>query len=224
MTYVHRILLVVATFVTAPAMAMSEVQLWTSAGVRHRPSKKVRLTFTQHVRFDQDISRLESVMPELAASWAIERWLRLGGGYRFSMESNKKGELEPAHRLHVQSQFGGDLGPVELGYRLRFQEGLESDDELETRHTFRNRIGLDIDTDTLVTPGLSAELFTRMWDKEPVEQKKVRFSTGLEIRPHKAHEIELQYRYQLPLDDPDDPREHIVGFEYQYRIPRKKKE
>jgi len=218
-------LLALLACVLAPesAHAESDAQLWTSAGVQYRINKKVRVEATQHVRLDENISQLDSIKTELSSAWKINKGLRLGGGYRLSMNANKDDELEPVHRLFVQGQFKGDVGPVSLSYRLHFQEDLEKDDELEFEHTIRNKLGAEYDTDTPYTPSLSLESFTELTGDAPFSQDKLRLTTGLEIRPEKAHVFDLFYRLQVPMADPDDPLEHIIGLGYQYRLRRPKK-
>lgn len=202
----------------------ADAQVWINAGMRYKPTKKVSLNVNQHLRLDQNVSRVQGILTDLSVSWRAKKWFRLGGGYRFQMDSNKDGLLLPGHRLHIQARLKHGFGPVDLSYRLRFQETLEHDEgEIDARHTMRNRIGVDFDTNTIVTPGLSAELYTRFADKEPVLLKKLRITTGFDIKPTKSHVLTVYYRLHVPIYEKDDPKDHIVGLGYQYRIPRKKK-
>jgi hypothetical protein len=140
------------------------------------------------------------------------------------MEANKKNVLKPSHRLHIQARLKESWGPIDVSYRLRFQEGMEADDgEIELKHTLRNRIKAQYDTDTVVNPALAVELFTRFADKQAVQWQKVRLTSGLEIRPHKTQIFDLYYRVQIPTFDLEDPTEHIIGLSYTYKIPRNKK-
>ena len=206
------------------AHASSDAQLWIDAGVAYRPTKKVKLALVQNIRLADNISQLDSLKTDLETEWKFKKWLRLGAGYRFSMETNKKGVLKPSHRLHIQGRLKESWGPVNISYRLRFQEGMEADDDgLELKHTLRNRIKAEFDTDTLVNPALAFELFTRFADKQAVQWQKTRITTGLEIRPHKTQIFNVYYRLQVPTFDLEDPLEHIVGLSYTYRVPRKKK-
>jgi hypothetical protein len=215
------VLLVAVALLTPQAVAAQhEGQIWLDAGVQYRPVKKLRLGFTQHLRLDQDVSRLESVKSDLTIAWAFAKWFRLGFGYRFTMESNKKDVLEQEHRLHLQGQFQYSVGPVKLAYRLRFQEAMApEDDGLKLKHTLRNRLGAEFDTDTLATPGVSIELFTRLADEDgPIVVTKVRLTAGLELAVVRDHTLDIYYRVHVPIADADDPYEHIAGLGYRYRI------
>jgi len=201
------------------ACAENEGQLWLNAGVRYPVSKKFNLEMTQHLRFDENISSFDNIKTDLEAGWKVADWLRTGTGYRYTLEADDDG-LEPEHRFHLQGQAKNGFGPLDISYRLRFQEGLEFKDAWEFEHEIRNRLSVDIDTDTDLTPGVSFEAFTVILGDEPIVQDKLRLTSGLEIQPNKRHVAELFYRMEIPLEDKDDPLEHILGIGYQYRIKR----
>ena len=204
------------------ALAESESQLWTSAEVRYRPVKPVRIYLTQHLRLDQHMSHLDAAISELTASWAALDWLRLGGGYRYNLEKTKNDVFRPEHRLHIQSSFQHDVGPVELSYRLRYQHGIEMDDPIETTRKIRQEIQAEFDTDTDFTPALSAELFHELFEASPTEKEKVDLTASLEVQASKSHAIEVFYRLRTPIADVTDPVEHILGLGYQLRLRRKR--
>ena len=205
-----------------PATAGEDVQVWTSAGVRYRAAKKVRLEYEQHLRFDQNVSRLESVKPEAKLSWKASDWARLGLGYRYSQERNGQDEWKPEHRFHLQGSVGMDLGPVGMGYRLRFQERLEFGVEFKNKHTLRQRLSAEVDTGTRFTPFSTVEGFAWLRDSGMSVRERWRFTGGVEARLPKRNRVEVFYRREVPVYDGSNPIEHILGVGYQYRIPRKK--
>lgn len=208
----------------AEALADSDAQLWLNGELRYRPVKTVTLSIDEQLRLDQNASRLNSIISDLSGSWRLQKWLRLGLGYRFEMESNKKDELESAQRLHVQSRLKYALGPVALSYRVRLQEKHEPDgDETERTRTLRHRFALAVDRGGDLEPGFSVETFNRLGEDGTRSWRKLRLTLGTEIRGPKPHRFQVFYRAEMPLADPDDPLEHIGGLGYQYRIPRKKK-
>jgi hypothetical protein len=203
------------------ATAQSDTQLWTSAGAQLRPAKGIRVEVSQQVRFDQDISSLESVLPQISASWTARDWLRLGTGYRYTQERKKDDTFQPEHRVHIQGSLRGELGPVSTAGRLRLQERAEFGTVLETKRTVRWRVGTEVDTDTPFTPGLSLERFTELKDGKPIQEKR-RWTAKVEIRPSKRNSISVSYRLQQSLEDSTDPNEHILGLDYMRRIKKRK--
>lgn len=204
-----------------PARAQTdEAQLWLSSGLRFRPIRSVRIDFDQGLRFDEDISRLSEVLPELSVSYDPVRFLRLGVGYRVSFEVENEGDFEDYHRLHLDARLRGEIDRVELSYRLRFQERLWSDGgELQARHVFRNRLQIAIDTDSPFTPSLSGELFMRVGHDEIASLPKWRLTAGVTIDLDE-HTLEVFYRFEAPIEDETDPRLHILGLGYRYELPR----
>ncbi|MDP6932413.1 MAG: DUF2490 domain-containing protein [Myxococcota bacterium] len=209
---------------TRPALAEDDTQLWTTAGVRVELTDDLRTDLSQEIRLDQAISRTESVLTQLTTTWSIEKWLRLASGYRISREKNNDDRFETKHRLHVQGSLRSDIGPLTLSYRLWFQDEMEADEELEFTPKLRNRIKAEYDTTTSLSPGLMAESFTLLEQDERFTLEKLRLTGGMELQPDGPHSFEVFYRLQVPMEDPGDPLDHIIGLEYQYQAPRNKDE
>jgi hypothetical protein len=76
----RRALVVLFALIPLPAHAEADLNLWLEAGVSKELSKRVEVAFDQHLRFDNDISRLNAVMPELALSYRIHKMLRVAAG------------------------------------------------------------------------------------------------------------------------------------------------
>lgn len=200
------------------AHAQSDVQLWVSARVRFDLPEGFRLSLDQQVRFDEDVSRLSEVIPELRVGYKVAKWLRLAAGYRFIYARDDGGDFEEAHRVHFDVRFRGDLDPVRIGYRLRFQDRIEDEgSSRDNRLTLRNRLGIRVDTDTLFTPSLSAEVFSRLNGDKATAVRKWRITVGGSFDLD-DHELGFFYRVQVPVDQGDDPTLHIFGLEYQLNV------
>lgn len=214
------LLLLLATG-ASPAALASESQLWTSAELRYRPVKSVRIYLSSQLRLDQGMSHLDALLPELTASWATLDWLRLGGGYRYGLEKTKNDVFRLEHRLHVQASLSRDLGPVGLSYRLRYQHGTEMDDPVETTRKIRHETEAEFDLDSDFTPSLSVELFRELFEASPTQTEKIDLTLGLEIQASKSHVFDLFYRLRRPIAEDTDPVEHILGLGYQFRIRKR---
>jgi hypothetical protein len=199
----------------AAARADADPQLWLEAGGAWNLDKRFELSFDQHLRFDQDVSRLHSVMPELGVSYRLYDKVRVGIGYRFIYERDSAGSLEARHRPHGEGRVRHDVGPFELSYRLRFQAELRPGDDV--RHTLRNRVAVQLEETRPWTPTIAAEVFHRLAGDEPVEWRKLRLTAGV-ARELGDHEIELYYRVEILQLDPADPIPHVVGIGYHVEI------
>ena len=201
----------------AAATAARDTLLWTSASIRYKPHKKLKLELSQHLRLDQNLSQVERTMPELELTYRPAGWLDLGIGYRYIFERTKNGDLEPAHRYHGQLGLEHELGPVEISYRLRYQEKHE-EDEFDWTARIRNKLSAQLDTDTAFTPLISAEHFLDTVER-PTETTRYRLGIGTKIKLSKPHRLTVRYLYQADQREPLS--EHILSLKYQYRIPRR---
>ena len=96
--------------------------------MRKKIAKDVRIEWTQHLRFDHNVSQIQSVMPELELRYKPIKILSMKIGYRYIYERTKNGDFEPAHRYHFQVSTGKKFGSVKVAYRLRYQEKHEEDE------------------------------------------------------------------------------------------------
>ena len=211
-----------------PAGAAGDFQVWTEAGVRVKLAKKWRLKFDQHVRFDEfyDTGELgsysrHSIIPEVAISYRVLRFLRLEAGCRYTdeiLESQESAYHDPWVRFFFDARLRYRLKPLNLRYRLRYQEQYgwpyRNDDDLLNRHTVRNKIGVEIKLASGFVPFLSGELFLRIDDPDGAWHKW-RATAGLDWEID-SHVVTLFYRLEDMLDDSDDPNRHILGIGYHY--------
>lgn len=209
-----------ATVAWAPeqVQAQSDVQLWTSASLRYRATRTLRLEAGFLGRFDQDVSRGSLFGPQVGATLRLKKRLRVGAGYRYERR-RIGGSLRNAHRLHFDLSLKRKFGRARLGYRLRFQERFRdrASGASDVRGALRNRLSLGIDTDSLFTPGVSVEFFTGLHGRHSGPLRKVRLtlSARFDVDPVV---LEAYYRVQIPVDQPGDPTEHIIGLSVRFDV------
>jgi hypothetical protein len=212
------VVVAVAVFAVTPAHAESDLQLWLEPGIAKRFDKRWELSFDQHLRFDQNLSRVQAVMPELALAYRLHKLLRVGIGYRLQYERNKDGVMVLRHRGQVEVRPRYEIGGVQLTHRLRFQEevrGSFASDDL--RHTIRNRLAIALEVTKPLVPAISAETFHRLGDGDTIHLQKIRLTAGASYELDDS-EIELFYRIEVAQYDPTDPTPHIIGVGYRYTL------
>ena len=201
------------------AQADTDTQLWMSTNVRTKIIKDWRVEYTQHLRFTDNISQTESIMPEFELRYKPIKPLSMKIGYRYIYERTKNDDFEPAHRYHIQLSTGKKFGSVKVGYRLRYQEKHE-EDEFDFTSRLRNKLSFTLDTDTAVEPVLFAEVFSDV-RAIPVDSSKLRFGTGIEVDVHKHMALSIDYLYQRDFIR-NERVEHIARVNYQVKVPKKK--
>ncbi len=192
------------------APARADVQQWTEVGVEHDVSKRVGLSFDQHLRFDDDVSRVAAFMPEPGVQYRLRKWLRFGLGYRMQYERSGSGDMRTRHRFFGNVRTRGELGEVRFEHRLQLQEQLRPDDGNAWRHTVRNRLDVSYQALKRWTPSTSVELFHAIDDGDTVHLDKVWLTVGLD-HARKWHDLGVFYRAELPVAGTNEPTLHILG-------------
>ena len=136
------------------AEVTTDRQLWTAAGVKAELIEELDVEFTQHVRWAENVSTLDSIMPELGLSYGVLPWVGLAASYRAASKRGDDGDMQPGSRIAASAVIEGEVGPVELGYRFQWQQkGTAEDEDPSTR--LRHRAQASIDTGTVIKPLVS---------------------------------------------------------------------
>jgi hypothetical protein len=203
----------------AAAPAAADTQVWTEVGVRHDLTKRWTLLFDQHVRFDDNVSRLGSAMPEPGISYRAKKWLRFGAGYRYEYERNNDGELVSRHRAYGWGKLRKVIAEnFQLDYRLQLQEQWRPDANPVNRHTVRNRLDASVLAFGAIVPGVSVETHHILdEDGSAIQLGKLWITGGAEWE-HDDLSIDVFYRMITGQRDSSEPNGHVIGFGLHYEI------
>jgi hypothetical protein len=199
---------VLVAVVGAPVHA--DTQLWTELGVRHNLSRRLEVTFDQHLRFDDDLSRFGAFMPEPGLTYRVAPWFRVGGGYRMEYERNGDGDMVLHHRFFTFARSRVDAGPMRIEHRLQLQETVRPGSNDQYRHTVRNRIDVGYRGIKRWTPAAQAELFHAIDRGDALHLDKVWLSLG-GTYSHRQRESNVYFRVELPVADTMEPTLYILG-------------
>lgn len=198
-----------AAVLLSAAPARADVQQWSELGVKRDLSKKASASLDLNIRFDDNVSRLGSFMPELGAQYQPKKWLRLGTGYRLQYERSGSGDMRARHRFFANVRPRYDIGEVRLEYRLQFQDQLRPDDDTDRwRQVLRNRLDVSYRDLDPYTPSVAIESHNVVDDGFVLE--KIWLTAGVAFS-RKDLEVDVFYRAELPQNDTMDPTVHIFG-------------
>ena len=206
------LLRVLALLVVSPAAWAEPVEGWLETGLRLKPAKRLRLDGSVHLRLDEDLSRIQRVMPEAGARYRAAKWLRFGGGYRFSWERDKRGDFEPGHRVHAEAAVELPMGKLELRYRLRGQHAWEWTrwGERKDENVLRNQLRLAYGWRDDVRSTAWAEHFLNLDELQDQPTRKWRFGLGTEVEAGKL-EVEPFAMMEVEDDEGETLRTFIFG-------------
>lgn len=212
------LLLLLCSF-SEKSFADSDNQIWSTAAFRYTTTQGIKIGVANHLRLDQNASSVLSVMPALKASFSLHKQVEIGTGYRFIHKRSKSGDFETAHRIDLNAEVEKSAGRLTGSYRLRGQTRYEMD-ENKFDVSVRNRLSLNLDTDSRFTPLVATESFSDIAD-DGLEHRSVRSSLGTAIRLDKSHRLKLRFHYEIALDGSADV-ERILALGYQHRRKQKK--
>jgi len=196
--------------------ARADVQSWNEVGVKYDITDDASFSFDQHIRFDEDVSRLGSFMPEPAFGYQVKKWLRLGIGYRLQYERDGDGDMRARHRFFANVRPRYDVGKVRFGYRLQFQDQLRPDDPDDRwRQTVRNRLEVSYREYKPWIPEAAIEFHNTV--DQNFELEKIWITAGVAYSK-KKEEFELFYRAEVPQAEPMDPTIHIIGAAFHHDL------
>lgn len=206
----------VAVLLLTATAARADVELWNELGVKYDVSDDVAVTFDQHIRFDQDVSRLGSFMPELGAGYRPKKWIGFAIGYRLEYERDNDGNMRTHHRFFARIRPRYDVGKVRFDYRLQLQDTLRPDDPDDRwRQTVRNRLDVSYREYKPWFPSVSAETHNTI--DQNFQLAKIWLTAGVAYSK-KKEEVEIYYRAELPQADPMDPTVHIIGAAFHHDL------
>ena len=205
---VLRALALAVVLVSAPARA--DVQLWTEVGAERDVTPRVTLAFDQHLRFDDDVSRVSAVMPEVSAELRIVRWLRAETGYRFEYERDGDGNLVVRHRGDVAVRAVLRRGRLRGELEQRYEEELRPTSHHHVhQHVLRERAGIGWQVGHCL-PEASLTVFEVVGHDGLLD--KLWLTAGVTRRRH-GRETEAFYRLAQPYDRLVPPA-HIFGIAF----------
>ena len=212
--------LVIAAAVLVPGAARADVESWTEVGVEADVADDWSLSYDQHIRFDEDVSRLYAVMPEVSVDYKPVKWLGLGVGYRLQYtRDGAEDDMRTRHRFFADAQTRRDVGKVRIAYRLKLQDQLRPDDPDDRwRPVARNRLEVAYRGFKPWYPAASVELHHGLdGEDQAVFLEKVWLTVG-GAYSKKKKDLEIFYRAELPQVDAMDPTVHILGAAYHHDL------
>ena len=199
---------------SAHAEVTTEHKLWIDATVRAELMDALDVSVTQHLRTADGARRVGQVMPELELSYGFLDHFAVGAGVRYAFEQNEDDETARTVRFHGQLGVESpDLGPVELGYRLRLQRETAPDDEAKTR--LRNKAALQVDTDSSLKPGVFYEHFLDPGGDAGHKSQKYRLGAGVTFKINATHRLKLKLFQDKEIDG-DGDKQRVVSLGYRY--------
>lgn len=210
----------IAMLIASLAQA-SETRLWLSGELKGEPTEMLDLSFTQHVRIENNISQFDRLMPEFQFEFDPVDWAEIGGGYRYIGKWNKEEEYDPAHRGQGDLTLKKKFKRWQPAYRFRLQRSWEQDQTLKIETRRRHRLKISHETTDALKISLAGQTF-----REPgvdISHGTLRISASGDVELSKQHGLDLTYHREAVLSRLETTEQHIISLGYTHEFKSKSK-
>lgn len=224
-----RIVVAFLLFLPLISYGQGEVGAWTGLQADVPITKKWKTGIEFQSRFDQDLTRLNTVFLSPYLNYELTNFVETEYSYRFTMDPGKT-EFSQRHTLDLTFgnliDFFSEDSRFSLDTRLRGTYEYFPQDQNETELRLKGVLKYNL-KGTKIEPYLSSELFYRFQDQIIYTANEVttreaintwRLRAGLSIPLSKRHELKTFYLFQDRIGS--DKIEHIFGLKYAYNFRR----
>ncbi len=202
----------------------------TGAELRYYPTRNLKLSIEQQLRFDDNISVFDKTYTEINARYRFWNQLDLGIGYRYIFLNDNHGQeqgIEKYYRIHYYISHQFEFNRFEMKNRIKFQNRKEILDNSidcleEIRNCWRVKSSLNYNIKRCkFDPFLSAEIFlpTNQWENKL--HNRYRLSIGADIKLSKKQKISVEYMFDHEIKSWNPEIFHIIQINYIFSIKRK---
>ncbi|WP_346857647.1 DUF2490 domain-containing protein [uncultured Draconibacterium sp.] len=189
----------------------NELETRTNVEVQFKPFKKVKLSFSPELRFDESFS-LDKYLFEAGAEYKVLKFLELGATYRFVVNPRDSKSTEYFNRYSFSATTKKEFGDFETAFRLQYSN--YADDDISDKSFLRYKASLAYDIPHCkLTPFVAAELFQQF---NGDGFYKMRYTAGVDYKLFKNNYLGVSYK--LDYYNKEYTNKHIIGLGYKFKF------
>lgn len=190
---------------------VNEFQGRTSFEASYSPIKKLKLTVSPELRFDESFA-LSKYHIEGEAAYKLNKQFTVGASYRFVVNPRDSKDTEYFSRFGFGLTYQKKLDRFEPSFRVLYSN--YADDDTENSKYLRFKAGLEYNIPKCkITPQVGIEAFR---DQIEGEVFKMRYTAGADYKLFKKNYIGIKYK--LDYYRTAYYNRHIVGLSYKIKF------
>lgn len=198
-----------------------DLELWTSIEVEKRLNKKLRLTFEEQARFNENISGFFKFNSDIGISYRINKYVKIGANYRLEQKKQPENYYSTRHRFTSDLILRYEVARFLFSYRNRYQHkyvDLYSSEDGSIPRTYnRSRIQAEYNIrKNPLTPYISYEFYFKLNNFEYNEIDTHRYTVGFEYSLNKRNDLDLYFRILKHVNVNRPVTSNIIGISYCY--------
>lgn len=177
----------------------------------YNPIKKLKLSLSPELRFDENMS-LDEYLIEAGAAYKIGKMFTLGANYRFMANERETKATEYYSRFAFYGMLKKKYGDFEPSLKFGYSNYSDDDEEMDNYLRYKASLKYDIPK-SKITPVISAEGFHNL---STSELYKMRYAIGADYKLFKKNYIGLKYKFDYFRTQYKN--RHIISLEYKIKL------
>ncbi len=189
----------------------NEFQARTSLELTYKPIKRLKLTLSPEVRYDETFT-VEKYHFELGTDYTLNENLAVGVDYRYVVNPRETKETELLSRYALHATWKSSYGNYDPSFRVAYSNYADDNGANDNYLRFKAKLKYDIPKNKL-TPLIGAEAFR---NQTTDELYKMRYTLGVDYKLFKKNHI--GFRYKLDFYRTAYKNRHLVCLQYKIKF------
>ncbi|MBK8846325.1 MAG: DUF2490 domain-containing protein [Bacteroidetes bacterium] len=189
--------------------------------IEKKVTKRLSVSLINRLTFNNNITECGSAFTGIAAGYKLNKWLTIGGQYRFMQNRNLDNFYDDRQRFIGELSAQKKIGKVEVGIRMRYQStingiAITEAYQHQTRDLLRARVQVRYKLSKKYSVALREEIFYRLGQLNNLQGMRTSAAFSYNVTRH--HQLDLLYfvHQELNLKANDTDFIFSVGYGFTF--------
>lgn len=216
------VLIVILLFALSSIGQNSDAQLRTFLDISKKVHAKTEIKFSSEWRFNQNISKLNTQLFQLAAKQSLNKHFALELGYRFSQQLAQEGFWKCKHRLFLEFTTRKKINNLTFGLKNAWQTNYSQVFTSATgkipKNYIRNEASIKYKLNRRSVFAVSWEEFLPIQNQQNLFFDESRFTANFDFKIYKNLIISYSYILSMEKNQINPQTKHIYQMGLSYKI------
>lgn len=195
--------------------------LWSDLNLVYKINKKCDFSLVEELRFNENITELQSQILEPSFSYKIIKNTTLGVAYRWSFKRRLEDTYSERHRYIILVKYKQDIAKkwsstLRLQYQNQYSDIGRSEDWQKGSHMLRCKLQPSYQYNKKNSISISAELLYNITDQRPLSA--VRYALGWDYAIKKNQKISVGYMMEQEYNTSNPYLSSIINIGYEIEL------
>ncbi len=192
---------------------MEDGQTWGSFQIKKVVLKNLDVELSQELRYSDYSTKLNQSLTDIGLSYKLSNFFKVGLFYRYR---NLILDEEIRDEVYANASFKYAWNDFTFTDRARLHIKFRDDDE--TINNFRNKLKIDYNTSTFVSPFIESEIFYRFIYENGDRVTQARYALGLAFEITDYLEIDTYFMREQEYNTKKAIHSNIIGIDFSVNL------